>query len=140
MSLNIQTAVVAAAIDLSQLVKDVESHQCGALATFSGNVRSHDKGRDVASLSYEIHPTTAAILDRVVKEVCARHEIINARVTHRHGDIPIGQAALVIAVSAAHRQAALTTCSVLVDEIKAQIPIWKHQIFIDGSDEWVNSA
>lgn len=140
MILNIQTEVVASDIDLSQLVKAVESNQCGAVATFSGNVRSHDNGRDVASLSYEIHPTTAAILDRVVKEVCSRHEITNARVAHRHGDIPIGEAALVIAVSAPHRQAALATCSVLVDEIKAQIPIWKHQMFMDGTEEWVNSA
>ena len=140
MNVNIQSTLVDFAIDSSKLIRDVESDLCGAVVTFSGNVRSHDKGRNVLSLSYEVHPSTAVVLDRVVKEVCARHEISNARVAHRYGEIPIGEAAMFIAVSSAHRQAALTVCSNLVDEIKAQIPIWKHQIFFDGSDEWVNCA
>lgn len=140
MSSNIQTALVESAINIGQLSQEVESRHCGAVVTFSGNVRSHDKGRDVRSLTYEIHPSTAAVLDQVVKEVCARSEIINARVVHRHGEIPIRETALFVAVSAAHRKTALTACSLLVDEIKDHIPIWKHQVFSDGTDEWVNSA
>jgi len=140
MNSSIETEIVNSRIDLTVMIRAVESEACGAVATFSGNVRSHDKGRDVRSLSYEIHPSTAEVLDRVVKEVCGRNEIAHARVVHRHGDIPIGEAALVVAVSSAHREAAFRTCAELVDEIKLQIPIWKHQVFTDGTDEWVNCA
>ena len=59
---------------------------------------------------------------------------------HRHGLIPIGECAFVVAVSAGHRQAAFEACSEIVDEVKRQIPIWKHQTFLDGTDEWVNFA
>ncbi|MBC7464037.1 MAG: molybdenum cofactor biosynthesis protein MoaE [Actinobacteria bacterium] len=140
MIIDIQTEIVDSRIDFAKLINAVESNECGAVATFSGNVRLHDKGRDVLSLSYEIHPSTAEVLNRVVQEVCARNEIAHARVAHRYGDIPIGEAALVVAVSSAHRQAAFNACSELVDEIKLQIPIWKHQVFADGTDEWVNCA
>lgn len=140
MSAAIETEVVMTQIDLASMISAVESNECGAVVTFSGNVRTHDKGRDVQSLSYEIHPSTAEVLDRVVKEVCARSEVARARVSHRYGDIPIGDAALVVAVSSAHREAAFRICAELVDEIKLHIPIWKHQVFTDGTDEWVNCA
>jgi len=140
MSSNIETFVSESPIDATKLTSEVESPECGAVVTFSGNVRSHDKGQDVLALTYEIHPTSADVLKKVVSEVCEKHQIRNARVAHRFGSIAIGEAALFVAVSAPHRQAALAACSELVDEVKLQIPIWKHQTFADGTDEWVNSA
>ncbi len=124
-------------LDLARLVR---SNTAGALVTFSGDVRDNDHGREVLSLSYEAHPSAQALLEKVAQQVAAEHDVVSVAVAHRHGDIAIGEAALVAAVSAKHRKAAFDACEALVDEVKAQIPIWKHQIFADGTDEWVNCA
>ena len=127
-------------ISLSQFVAQVESPPAGAIATFSGNVRVVDNGKEVAKLSYEIHPSTKKILEDVVHDVVNRHNILGVAVAHRFGEIAIGDSALIVAISAEHRGEAFEACAEMVDEIKARIPIWKHQVFTDGSDEWVNCA
>jgi len=125
---------------VSELAAAVRSNTAGAIVTFSGDVRDNDHGRDVASLEYEAHPTAQSLLEKVAGEIAARHEVLSVAVAHRHGPIPIGESALVAAVAAKHRKAAFDACADLVDEVKAQIPIWKHQVFADGTDEWVNCA
>ena len=112
----------------------------GAVVTFSGDVRDHDHGRSVARLEYEGHPTAAAVIAEVAQEVAARHDVIAIAVSHRVGPLQIGDSALVAAVSAAHREEAFRACADLVDEVKHRLPVWKHQVFTDGSDEWVNCA
>jgi molybdopterin synthase catalytic subunit len=108
--------------------------------TFSGEVRNHDKGKEVTSLSYEIHPTAATVIEKLATEVAAKYEIENLATAHRYGAIPIGESAFVVAVSAAHRKAALDACQELVERVKAELPIWKYQEFADGTTKWVNSA
>lgn len=127
-------------ISADSLTQKVASPTSGATVTFSGNVRNHDHGKTVLSLRYEIHPSSAELLGRTVRDVASRHEITGVAVAHRYGELAIGDAALVVSVASAHRAEAFLACSELVDEIKATIPIWKYQIFADGSDEWVNSA
>jgi len=127
-------------ISLSDFASQVETSKAGAVATFSGNVRSFDHGKEVARLSYEIHPTTQKVLEEVVNEVASRHDVISVAVAHRFGEIAIGESALIVAISAEHRSEAFDTCTEMVDEVKARIPIWKHQVFADGTDEWVNCA
>lgn len=127
-------------ISLSNFIAQVESSQAGAVATFSGNVRSVDHGKEVTRLSYEIHPSTEQVLNEVVRDVTSRHDVISVAVGHRYGEIAIGESALIVAISAAHRGEAFLACSEMVDEVKARIPIWKHQVFADGTDEWVNCA
>ncbi len=127
-------------ISLSQFTAQVESVQAGAVATFSGNVRILDNGKEVTKLSYEIHPSTEQVLSEVVRDVASRHKILGVAVAHRFGDIALGESALIVAIAAEHRGAAFLACAEMVDEIKARIPIWKHQVFTDGSDEWVNCA
>jgi len=112
----------------------------GAVVTFSGDVRDLDHGRVVARLEYEGHPTAAAVILQVAHEVAARHDVIAIAVSHRIGPLQIGDSALVAAVSAAHRGEAFRACADLVDEVKHRLPVWKHQVFSDGSDEWVNCA
>ena len=112
----------------------------GAVVTFSGDVRDHDHGRDVERLEYEGHPTAGAVIAEVAAEVAQRHDVIAIAVSHRVGPLRIGDAALVAAVSAAHRGEAFAACADLVDEVKHRLPVWKHQVFSDGSDEWVNCA
>ncbi len=127
-------------ITVAELISAVTSPVAGATVSFSGDVRDNDHGRSVASLSYEAHPTAQAILEKVAAEVASRHDVEAVAVAHRHGPIAIGEAALVAAVSAKHRGPAFAALTELVDEVKAQIPIWKHQVFTDGTDEWVNCA
>jgi molybdopterin synthase catalytic subunit len=138
---NVARAFVTTDVILvSELSAAVRSNTAGAIVTFSGDVRDNDHGREVSSLEYEAHPTAQNLLEKVASEIASRHEVLSVAVAHRHGPIPIGESALVAAVSAKHRKAAFDACADLVDEVKAQIPIWKHQVFADGTDEWVNCA
>ena len=127
-------------ISVSDLAALVRSNTAGAIVTFSGDVRDNDHGRAVLSLSYEAHPSAQALLEKVACQIAGQYDVLSVAVAHRHGDIAIGEAALIAAVAAKHRKAAFDACTALVDEVKAQIPIWKHQIFADGTDEWVNCA
>ncbi|AMO59617.1 molybdenum cofactor biosynthesis protein [Mycolicibacterium phlei] len=141
------TAVVLRA-DLSELPIDLGEHEAlvadaaaGAVVSFAGVVRNHDGGRSVTRLEYSAHPTAAKTLAEVAAEVAAQATGVRAiAVSHRIGDLEIGDAALVAAVAADHRAAAFQTCARLVDVVKERLPVWKHQFFADGTDEWVNSA
>ncbi|MBI1349610.1 MAG: molybdenum cofactor biosynthesis protein MoaE [Actinomycetales bacterium] len=132
--------VVEHPIDAGLLEAAVADPRAGAIVTFSGNVRDHDHGRQVAELTYEGHPSAEAVLREVAKEIDAAHEVIALAVAHRIGPIPIGEAALVAAVATAHRGEAFEACRALVDLTKEKLPVWKHQRFTDGTEEWVNCA
>ncbi|MGB8405445.1 MAG: molybdenum cofactor biosynthesis protein MoaE [Mycobacterium sp.] len=119
----------------------VDHRAAGAVVSFSGVVRDHDGGRSVTHLEYSGHPSAAQTLAEVAAEVAASCTGVRAiAVSHRIGVLQIGDAALVAAVSADHRAAAFQTCALLVDTVKARLPVWKHQFFADGTDEWVGSA
>jgi len=118
----------------------VAERASGAVVTFEGTVRDHDDGRTVLRLDYEAHPSANETLANVVAGVTARRQGVRAvAVSHRVGGLEIGDVALACAVAAEHRAEAFATCGELVDEVKAQLPVWKHQFFADGTDEWVNS-
>ena len=112
----------------------------GAVAIFIGAVRDHDHGRAVTALSYTAHPSAQAELSRVAEKIAASYSIVSLAVAHRTGDLQIGDLAVVAAVGAEHRDVAFAACHALVDELKATVPIWKHQFFIGDESEWVNSA
>jgi molybdopterin synthase catalytic subunit len=141
------TAVVLRAALTDQPIELVEhdslvSHVAsGAVVVFAGVVRDHDGGRTVTRLEYSAHPTAQQTLADVAAEIAGDcHGVRAIAVSHRIGSLQIGDAALVAAVSADHRGAAFETCERLVDSVKARLPVWKHQFFADGSDEWVGSA
>ncbi|MFE0748415.1 molybdenum cofactor biosynthesis protein MoaE [Gordonia sp. NPDC058843] len=139
----VHTAVVDAPITLARheaMVADAADGKAGAVVGFVGAVRDHDGGRTVTALHYSGHPTAPAVLTEVVERVSAVDGVRAVAVSHRIGDLAIGDIAFVVAVAADHRRAAFETCSRLVDEVKARLPVWKHQFFDDGTDEWVNSA
>ncbi|KUI46647.1 molybdenum cofactor biosynthesis protein MoaE [Mycobacterium sp. GA-1199] len=141
------TAVVLRA-DLCDQTIDPAEHEAlvanasaGAVVSFAGVVRDHDGGRSVLRLEYSAHPSAPQTLAEVAAEIAADAEGVRAiAVSHRIGALEIGDAALVAAVAADHRAAAFRTCARLVDVVKERLPVWKHQFFADGSDEWVNSA
>ena len=136
----VYAVVTDAPVHIQELSKLVTNPHSGAVVTFCGDVRDHDGGKEVASLLYEIHPSAPEQIKLITESVMGRFEIEKVAVAHRYGDIAIGETAFAVAVSAAHRQAAFDACAAIVDEVKAKLPIWKHQKFTDGSDEWVNCA
>jgi molybdopterin synthase catalytic subunit len=138
------SAVVAIAavedepLDLATHEAAVADPRAGAVVSFQGVVRDHDHGRTVTLLEYEGHPTATAVLSEVADEIAADPAVFAVAVSHRIGVLRIGDVALVAAVSTAHRAAAFAACARLVDEVKARLPIWKRQVFSDGTEEWVN--
>ena len=125
-------------LDLAAHEAAVADRRAGAVVSFQGVVRDHDHGRTVTSLEYEGHPTAEAVLRDVADKIAADPDVIAVAVSHRVGVLRIGDVALVAAVSTAHRAAAFEACGRLVDEAKARLPIWKRQVFADGTEEWVN--
>lgn len=135
----VRAAVTAEALLLTDHEQLVAHEAAGAVVGFAGVVRNHDSGREVVGLEYSAHPQAEQILFEVLAEVAARARGVRAvAASHRIGPLAIGDAALVAAVSADHRAAAFTTCALLVDTVKERLPVWKHQFFADGTDEWVN--
>jgi molybdenum cofactor synthesis domain-containing protein len=124
----------------AEVAQEVRSPEAGAVVTFAGIVRDHDHGRQVVALHYEGHPDAGRVLAEVVAEARTRPGVIGAAARHRVGDLRVGDLAFAAAISAAHRAEAFAACAWLVDEVKARLPVWKHQRFADGTDEWVNCA
>jgi molybdopterin synthase catalytic subunit len=133
-------AVTPDALDVSAHDAAVSDPGAGATVTFSGVVRNHDAGRSVTELEYQVHPSAAVVVREVAADIAGRDGVVAVAVTHRYGELQIGDVALAASVSAAHRGAAFQACSDLVDEVKRRLPVWKRQVFGDGSDEWVGSA
>lgn len=128
-------------LSVEEVLAAVDEPAAGATAVFVGRVRDHDGGRPVSALAYSAHPTAAAVLravaERVVTESPEGAGQLLLAATHRVGDLAVGDVAVVVAASAAHRAAAFDACRRLIDELKHEVPIWKHQRFADGSQEWV---
>ncbi len=137
----VRAALVDGPISLTEHENLVAHDAAGAVVGFSGVVRNHDGGREVVRLEYSAHPLAEQTLFEVLAEVAAAANGVRAiAASHRLGTLHIGDAALVAAVAADHRGAAFETCARLVDAIKERLPVWKHQFFADGTEEWVNSA
>lgn len=130
----------AAPLSADEVREAASDATAGAVVLFIGTVRDHDHGRAVTALSYSAHPTAEAELVRVAEKIAASYELMSIAVLHRTGDLQIGDVAVVAAVAAAHRGTAFTACEALIDELKATVPIWKHQFFPGGDSEWVNNA
>ena len=134
-----------ALLEITDQPLDVAAHEAaaahpaaGAVVVFQGTVRNHDHGRGVEKLDYEGHPDALRLLREVAEEIAADPDVLALAVSHRIGPLEIGDIAIVAAVATAHRREAFTLCARLVDEAKARLPIWKRQLFDDGTDEWVN--
>jgi molybdopterin synthase catalytic subunit len=112
----------------------------GGTALFIGTVRNHDHERPVDELRYEAHPEALQHLREVAERVAADPFVTALAAVHRTGELTVGDAAVIVAVAASHRDAAFAACRRLIDELKAEVPIWKHQHFTDGTSEWVGAS
>ncbi|GAB3050683.1 molybdenum cofactor biosynthesis protein MoaE [Sediminivirga luteola] len=127
-------------IDPARMREAVRVEAAGAVVTFEGVVRDHDAGRTVVALDYEAHPAAERLLRELLTDLAAELPVEAFAVSHRVGALAIGDLAFAVAVSAAHRKEAFAACAVLVDEVKARLPVWKRQQFADGTAEWVGAA
>lgn len=134
----VHVRVTEAPLEVAALERAVADPGAGAVVSFAGVVRDHDHGRPVTRLEYEAHPSAEAVLAEVAAEVAADPEVRGIAVSHRVGPLAIGDVALAAAVATAHRSAGFAACARLVDEVKGRLPVWKRQVFADGTDEWVN--
>ncbi|MDT3441173.1 MULTISPECIES: molybdenum cofactor biosynthesis protein MoaE [unclassified Pseudofrankia] len=114
----------------------------GGTALFVGTVRDQDGGRPVVELEYVAHPLAEREMAAVARQVAddAAQPVLAVAVVHRTGLLAIGDIAVVAAASAAHRAEAFDACRRLIDEVKSQVPIWKRQLFADGTAEWVGAC
>ena len=127
-------------LSLDEVRLAVADPAAGGIALFAGTVRDDDRGRPVTRLSYSAHPSAEEELRRIAEKVAADFPVCGLAAVHRVGDLAVGDLAVVVAMSCPHRAEALEGCRALIDEIKTGVPVWKHQHFGDGSEEWVNSA
>jgi molybdopterin synthase catalytic subunit len=126
-------------LDVAEVTAAVSDPAAGGVTVFVGAVRDHDSGQDVLRLEYTGHPTAQARLADVAAEVAEEFDVVAVAAVHRVGNLQIGDLAVVSAVSAAHRDTAFEASRALIDRLKQRVPIWKHQVFADGTDEWVDS-
>lgn len=128
-----------APIEVASLRDALRAPGAGAFASFEGWVRDHNEGRVVHGLRYEAHARLAeAEGERILGEALARYDIVDACCVHRTGDLGIGDLAVWVGVSAAHRDAAFAACRWIIDEVKARVPIWKRERYAEGDADWLH--
>src|SRR5690606_13621300 len=123
--------------DIAPRRAKLDDARAGAFAGFEGRVRNHNDGRAVDGLHYEAYAALAeAEGERAVAEALAQFDIFDARCVHRTGDLAIGEVAVWVGVTAAHRDAAFAACRYIIDEVKARVPIWKRERYAEGGEDW----
>lgn len=130
-----------APLDGARLRAELAEPAAGALVVFEGWVRNENEGRPVTGLAYEAEPgLCAGELERIVGEARARFGVIGVRVAHRVGPAAVGEMAVWVGVTAAHRDAAFAGCRYVIDEVKRRLPIWKKEFYADATDpRWMSS-
>ncbi len=126
-------------LDVAEVLASVEGEGSGGVTLFVGRVRDHDQDKDVVGLDYSAHPGALDTMRAVCERVAEAHPVHGVAAVHRVGSLDIGDIAVVVCAAAAHRGQAFDASRDLIDWLKAEVPIWKHQRFADGSDEWVGS-
>ncbi|MEU8322995.1 molybdenum cofactor biosynthesis protein MoaE [Nonomuraea sp. NPDC048881] len=127
-------------LSVDEVLAAVGDHAAGGTAIFIGTVREQDHGKPVTRLSYSAHPSAPDELRRVAEKVAADFPVTAMAAVHRVGDLGLGDTAVIVAVAAPHRDEAFKASRRLIDDLKAEVPIWKHQVFADGETEWVGAC
>lgn len=127
-------------LSVEAVVREVESEEAGAIATFVGTTRRHSRGRTVLYLEYEAYEGMAEeMMRRLAEELKAKHDLLEVAIHHRVGRVDVGGTSVVIAVSSAHRAAALAACQEAIDTLKVSVPLWKKEVY-EGGEEWIGQG
>jgi molybdopterin synthase catalytic subunit len=124
-------------LSVDEVLAAVADAGAGGTAMFIGTVRDEDHRRAVTGLGYSAHPQAMDQLRVVMEKIVADYDVRAIAAVHRVGDLTVGDLAVVVAAACPHRDQAFAACRTLIDELKAEVPIWKHQVFADGGSEWV---
>lgn len=131
--------LTTAPIIASRFTAELADPRLGALASFEGRVRDHHQGRAVRALDYQAYELLAQREgERLCTEALQRFDVLDLRAVHRTGALAIGDVAVLVAVSASHRDPAFEACRWLLDAIKASVPIWKNEHYVDGESGWIH--
>ncbi len=133
-------AVRESELSVDEVRAAVADPGAGGIALFAGAVRDRDHDQQVTGLSYSAHPSAETELRRAAEVIAEKFKVTAVAAVHRVGDLAVGDLAVVVATSCPHRADAFDACRALIDELKASVPIWKHQRFADGGSEWVGNA
>jgi molybdopterin synthase catalytic subunit len=124
-------------LSVDAAIDEVASADAGAIATFIGTTRRRSRGREVVRLEYEAYEGMAeAEMARIAEAVREKHDVLAIAIHHRVGVVGIGETSVVIAISAAHRAAALDACRETIDTLKETVPLWKKEIY-EGGESWI---
>jgi molybdopterin synthase catalytic subunit len=126
-------------LEVTEVLDALDDDASGGVTLFVGRVRDHDHGKGVVGLDYTAHPSALDRLREVCEKVAADFDVHALAAVHRVGSLAIGDVAVVVATASAHRGTAFEASRALIDTLKAEVPIWKHQRFGDGTEEWVGS-
>jgi molybdopterin synthase catalytic subunit len=124
-------------LSVDEVLAAVADSGAGGIAMFVGVVRDEDHRRAVTGLGYSAHPQAVDRLRVVMEKIVADYDVRAIAAVHRVGDLEVGDLAVVVAAACPHRDEAFKACRTLIDDLKAEVPIWKHQVFADGGSEWV---
>ncbi|NUS38472.1 MAG: molybdenum cofactor biosynthesis protein MoaE [Lysobacter sp.] len=125
--------------DVAVLRAELLDARVGAYASFEGWVRDHNAGRAVLGLRYEAYARLAETEGaRILDEGRARFDVLDVACAHRVGDLALGELAVWVGATAAHRDAAFAACRYVIDEVKARVAIWKHERYADGDAGWLH--
>ena len=126
-------------LDVAEVLAAVQDPAAGGVVSFTGLVRDHDGGRGVSELEYEAHPGAQEAMAAVAERIAEELPVHALAAVHRTGLLAVGDVAVVVAASASHRDQAFEAARRLIDDLKATVPIWKRQVFLDGEQEWVGT-
>lgn len=132
-----RASVITEALSVDRVLDLVRDETVGGIALFVGVVRNVDEGQSVESLDYTGHPSAEDRLRACADRAAEDHDVLTVAVEHRVGHLEVGDLAVVVGVGARHRGPALAACHQLIDDLKANVPIWKEQQFTSGETEWV---
>jgi MoaE-MoaD fusion protein len=132
--------LTAEPLSLDAVVREVARDEAGAIATFLGTVRNRSRDRDVVQLEYEAYEGMAEeTMADLARELTERHDLLAVAIHHRVGRVEIGEPSVAIAVSSAHRAAALAACKEAIDTLKRTVPLWKKEVYV-GGEEWIGQG
>lgn len=135
------SSIVKESIDLTEVGESASDPGSGAVLTFSGTVRNNHRGREVVAIEYHVYESMAIKeMDRLESEIRERWSKTSAHIVHRVGYLNVGETSVLIAVSSPHRAEGFAALRFAIDSLKERVPIWKKEIYADGSYAWIEGS
>lgn len=128
-------------LDINEAIKKVVATNCGAVSSFIGTTRDFFENKRVLKLEYEAYePMAVKEINSICKKVRSRWKVEKIAILHRLGQVPVGEASVVIVVSSEHRKESLESVQFIIDELKSTVPIWKKEIYDDDKSQWKQNS